>query len=125
MTGKRFCEISIVLGIAVALAASPTLGDEYRLGISDRVKIKVQEWPDIGGEYTVTTDGLVSLPLIGNVNAAGLHVKDLAQEISDRLQRRAGGAERPFAAVEIIHFRPVSIPGDGQRPGATPYRSVR
>jgi protein involved in polysaccharide export with SLBB domain len=122
MTGKRFGEISIVLGIALALAASPTFGDEYRLGISDRLKIKVQEWPDIGGEYTVTTDGLVSLPLVGDINAAGLHVKDLAQEISDRLRRRAGGAERPFAAVEIIHFRPFSILGDVQRPGEYPYR---
>jgi protein involved in polysaccharide export with SLBB domain len=122
MTGKRFGEISIVLGIALALAASPTFGDEYRLGISDRLKIKVQEWPDIGGEYTVTTDGLVSLPLIGVIKATGLHVKDLAQEISDRLQRRAGGAERPFAAVEIIQFRPFSILGDVQRPGEYPYR---
>src|SRR5260370_15341092 len=121
MTGKRFCETWIVLGIAVALAASPTLGDEYRLGISDRVKIKVQEWPDIGGEYTVTTDGLVSLPLVGLIKAAGLHVKELAQEISDRLQRRGGGDERPFAAVELISFRPFSIRADLQLPGGYPY----
>jgi polysaccharide biosynthesis/export protein ExoF len=119
---KWFCEIPTIVGFALALAVAPAFGDEYRLGISDRLKIKVQEWPDIGGEYTVTTDGLVSLPLVGNVNAAGLHVKDLAQEISDRLQRRAGGAERPFAAVEIIHFRPFSILGDVQRPGEYPYR---
>jgi exopolysaccharide production protein ExoF len=119
---KWFCEISIISGFALAVAGSPAFGDEYRLGISDRLKIKVQEWPDIGGEYAVTTDGLVSLPLIGGVKATGLHVKDLAQEISDRLQRRGGGVERPFTAVEIVQFRPFSILGDVQRPGEYPYR---
>lgn len=119
---KWVCEISIVSGFALALAASPAFGDEYRLGISDRLKIKVQEWPDIGGEYTVTTDGLVSLPLIGGIKATGLQVKDLAQEISDRLQQRGGRIERPFTAVEIVQFRPFSILGDVQRPGEYPYR---
>jgi polysaccharide biosynthesis/export protein ExoF len=122
MTGRTFRKITIVVGIALTFAAAPAFGDDYRLGISDRLKIKVQEWPDLSGEYAVATDGSVSLPLIGNINAAGLRVKDLAQEVSDRLQRRANGAERPFAAIEIIQFRPFSIVGDVQRPGEYPYR---
>ena len=122
MIGKRICDISTALVLVLALAATSAFGDEYRLGISDRLKIKVQEWPDLGGEYTVTADGSVSLPLIGDINAAGLHVKELARKISDRLQQRAGGAERPFAAIEIIQFRPFSIIGDVQRPGEYPYR---
>ena len=122
MIGKRICDISTALVFVLALAATSAFGGEYRLGISDRLKIKVQEWPDLGGDYTVTADGSVSLPLIGDINAAGLHVKELAGEISDRLQQRAGGAERPFAAIEIIQFRPFSIIGDVQRPGEYPYR---
>ena len=82
----------------------------------------MQEWPDLAGEYTVSAEGSVSLPLIGDIKAAGLHVKELAQEISDQLQRRAGGAERPLAAVEIVQFRPFSIVGDVQHPGEYPYR---
>jgi protein involved in polysaccharide export with SLBB domain len=108
--------------MALALGGPPAFGGDYRLGVSDRLKIKVQEWPDLTGEYAVTPDGSISLPLIGYINAVGLRVKELAQEISDRLQQRAGGAERPFAAVEIIQFRPYSILGDVQRPGEYPYR---
>jgi exopolysaccharide production protein ExoF len=122
MIGKRVCDISTALVFVLALAATSAFGDEYRLGISDRLKIKVQEWPDLGGEYTVTADGSVSLPFNPQNNAAGLHVKELARKISDRLQQRAGGAERPFAAIEIIQFRPFSIIGDVQRPGEYPYR---
>jgi len=111
-----------VLSIALALAAKSTVAEEYRLGTADRVKIKVQEWPDIGGEYGVSADGFVSLPLVGNIKATGLRLDDLAREISDRLQRRGAGEERPFPAVEIGQYRPFSILGDIQRPGQYPYR---
>jgi exopolysaccharide production protein ExoF len=110
------------LAIAVAMAPAAVLAGDYKLGISDRVKIKVQEWPDLGGEYTVTPDGVVSLPLIGNINVVGLRLSDLAQEISNRLQRRSEGAERAFAAVEIAQHRPFTITGDVQRPGQYPFK---
>jgi protein involved in polysaccharide export with SLBB domain len=124
MIKRRFIEIAVALGLAVIFAAPPAsvLAGDYRLGVSDRVKIKMQEWPDLGGEYTVTPDGVISLPLIGNIDAVGLSLKDLAQEISDRLQRRSEGAERVLAAVEIAQYRPFAIMGDVQRPGQYPYR---
>jgi len=124
MIKRRFSEIAMALSLAVIFAAPPAsvLAGDYRLGVSDRVKIKVQERPDLVGEYTVTPDGVVSLPLIGNIDAVGLRLNDLAQEISDRLQGRYEGAERVLAAVEIAQYRPFSIMGDVQRPGQYPYQ---
>jgi hypothetical protein len=77
------------------------------------VKIKVQEWPDLAGEYTVTADGFVSLPLIGNIEAVGLRLEDLAQEISDQLRRRSEGAEQVLPAMEIAQY---SFHDHGRRP---------
>ncbi len=108
--------------MVVAVAPATVLAGDYKLGISDKVKIKVQEWPDLAGEYTVNPDSVVSLPLIGNINVVGLNLNDLAREISDRLQRRSEGAERAFAAVEIAQYRPFAILGDVQKPGQYPYR---
>jgi protein involved in polysaccharide export with SLBB domain len=104
------------------VAPATVLAGDYKLGISDKVKIKVQEWPDLTGEYAVNPDGVVSLPLIGNINVVGLNLNDLAREISDRLQRRSGGAEQAFAAVEIAQYRPFAILGDVQKPGQYPYQ---
>src|ERR1700726_1319828 len=108
MIKRRFIEIGLALSLAAIFAAPPAyvLAGDYRLGISDRVKIKVDEWPDLNGEYTVTPDGVVSLPLIGNINVDGLRLNDLSLEISARLQRRSEGAERALAAVEITQYRP-------------------
>ncbi|UWU74822.1 polysaccharide biosynthesis/export family protein [Bradyrhizobium huanghuaihaiense] len=122
MTMRTFGSITLLLCAAMTGAVTSAVAQEYRLGVSDRLKIKVQEWPDLSGEYIITPDGVVSLPLIGNVNVVGLRLDDLAQQISDRLQRRSEKAERPFAAVEIIQYRPFSILGDVQRPGEYPFR---
>jgi polysaccharide biosynthesis/export protein ExoF len=124
MIKRRFSEIAMALSLAVIFAVPPAsvLAGDYRLGVSDRVKIKVQEWPDLGGEYTVTPDGVISLPMIGNIDAVGLRLNDLAKEISDRLQRRYEGAERILAAIEIAQYRPFAILGDVQKPGQYPYR---
>lgn len=121
---KRINEIAMALSLVVILAALPTpvRAADYRLGVSDRVKIKVQEWPDITGEYAVTADGTVSLPLIGNINAVGLRPSELGQQISDRLKKRSGGSEQVLTAVEIAQYRPFAIMGDVQRPGQHPYR---
>jgi len=107
----------------VLLLGAPSVdAEDYKLGIADRLKVKVQEWPDLNGEYAVTPDGVVSLPLIGNIDVIGLRLNDLTQEISNRLARRSEGAERPLAAAEIVQYRPFSIVGDVQRPGEYPYR---
>lgn len=121
MTRNRYF-VAVAIGFAIAVSAAPAFGGEYRLGVSDRLRVKVQEWPDLNGEYSVNADGAVSLPLVGEIRAAGIGIKDLAKDISDRLQRRSGGTERPFAAVEILQFRPFAILGDVQRPGEYPYR---
>src|SRR5262249_8607922 len=62
------------------------------------------------------------LPLVGNIYVVGAGLGDLTREVSDRLQQRSDGAERPVAAVEIVQYRPFSILGDVQRPGDYPYR---
>ena len=121
---KRINEIAMALSLVVILAAlpAPVRAVDFRLGVSDRVKIKVQEWPDITGEYTVTPDGAVSLPLVGDINAVGLSLNELAQRISDRLKQRSKGSEQVLTAVEIAQYRPFAIMGDVQKPGQYPYR---
>jgi polysaccharide biosynthesis/export protein ExoF len=121
---KRINEIAMVLSLVMIFAGlpAPVRAGDYRLGVSDRVKIKVQEWPDITGEYTVTADGAISLPLIGNIKAVGLRPSELGQQISDRLKERSGGSEQVLTAVEIAQYRPFAIMGDVQKPGQYPYR---
>ncbi len=121
---KSIRKLATALGLVVIIAAqtTPTWAIDYRLGISDRVKIKVQEWPDINGEYTLNADGAVSLPLIGNINAIGLRPNELGVKISELLKKRSRSGDQILTAVEIAQYRPFSIMGDVQKSGQYPYR---
>ena len=114
------------LGAPVANAA------DYRLDVSDQVRVKVldwrstmgdvHEWTGITGDYRVGANGTVSLPLLGAVKAAGLTVEQLADAISTQLQTTVGISFQPRASVEIVDYRPFFILGDVNKPGAYAYR---
>ena len=112
--------------------ASPAASQPYRLGPEDKVRIKVHEWrPSRGevhewtamaGEYTISPAGTLSLPIIGDVPAAGTTLQTLSNNIAEQLRATAGLVERPVASVDLVQFRPFFIEGDVDKPGAYPYR---
>ena len=59
---------------------------EFILGPSDVLRVNVWRNPDLSGEATVRPDGTISLPLVGDVRAAGRPAGEVRAEISKRLQ---------------------------------------
>jgi protein involved in polysaccharide export with SLBB domain len=106
--------------------------DEYRLGAQDRLRIKAVEWRadkteyfnwDVfAGEYSVSASGMISLPLLGSMPAAGMTPDAFAATVADTLQKRAGLPNRPEAAVEITQYRPIYVVGNVERPGEYAFR---
>ena len=106
-------------------------GAEYHLGPREKLFIRIGQWdpvsqtytswPDVSGEYWVGADGIVSVPMAGSVQAAGLTVTDLSAAILSQLQARMGASGEIDASVEIIEYRPVYVMGEVQTPGAVAY----
>lgn len=94
----------------------------YRLGVQDRLRIHVHEWPILTGEFTVGAEGKLTLPMIGEVPAAGLLSAELATQISEALKTKAKLLELPEAAVSVAQYRPFYILGGIERPGEYAYR---
>jgi polysaccharide export outer membrane protein len=59
----------------------------YILGETDSIVVNVWKEPSLTGGFTVRPDGRITLPLIGDLPAAGLSPMALAAEISDRLKK--------------------------------------
>jgi protein involved in polysaccharide export with SLBB domain len=112
--------------------AGPAGSNDYVLGSQDKVRLKVFEWrasrdeifewTAFNAEYTVGQGGKISLPLVGDVSAAGKSPTDLSQAIGQALQARIGLVEPPSISVEVVQFRPFYIVGDVERPGEYAYR---
>lgn len=105
--------------------------DEYRLGVQDRLTLRVvewqiienafREWTSINGEYTVQDGGRISVPFAGDLNAIGLTTEELQQQLATRLKERFALKTAPEVSAEIAQYRPFFINGVVQSPGQYPY----
>ena len=76
---------------------------------------------DLSGEFEVDGSGNVSLPLIRNIKAEGLTVRQLEQTIAERLS--PDYLLNPSVSVEVLNYRPFYIYGEVTKPGSYPFVS--
>jgi polysaccharide biosynthesis/export protein len=104
---------------APAPAATASVAKEsYRLGAGDKLKITVYNEPTLTGEYAITSEGNVSMPLIGDVQATGISIKELQTALTTKL---ASFVKDPIVSVEPTTYRPYYILGEVNKPGEYPY----
>jgi protein involved in polysaccharide export with SLBB domain len=99
--------------------SAPTSG--LRLSAGDKIKVIVFGEDKLSGDYQLDTDGAVSLPLAGTVEAAGLTKPELEQALTAKLKSEY--LRNPKVTVDVISFRPFYVLGEVSRPGEYPYRS--
>lgn len=92
---------------------------EYRLGVADKLRVNVFGEEALTGEFIVGGSGKVSLPLIGEVQAAGLTIGQFQEEIAQAL--RQGYINEPRVSAEVLNYRPFYILGEVNKPGEYPY----
>lgn len=94
---------------------------QYHLGLGDKVSVSVFGESDLGGTFVVSSEGKLSLPLIGDLNAAGMTAAQLKKKIEDGY--RQGYLKDPKVTVDVLSFRPFYILGEVNKPGEYPYDS--
>lgn len=106
--------------LAPGNASASTEGTVYRLGSGDKFKLNVFNEPSLsGGEYTVTGQGEVSLPLVGIVRVGGLTLREAEAAIVARYAD--GYLSDPKANINVTLFRPFYILGEVKNPGEYPF----
>lgn len=91
------------------------LKEIYQLGTGDELRIIVFGEEDLSGTFTVDDAGVISMPLIGEVEAAGETLHALAASVTARLQN--GYLMDPRVSAQIVGYRPFYIYGEVQKPG--------
>jgi polysaccharide export outer membrane protein len=90
--------LMVIAGMAGCVTSPPNLPDPgagfgannvlveaYRIDVSDTVQISVWKNPELSVSEPVRPDGMIAVPLVGDVMAAGRTPEELAKEITDRL----------------------------------------
>lgn len=99
-----------------APAAGAAHDDAYVIGPSDVLNINVWKEPDISRSIPVRSDGKISLPLVGELQAGGQTPKQLEQEITKKLVSYIAEPEVTVIVQESKSQR-INILGQVARPG--------
>lgn len=123
----RMTATIMALGLTLASCVSQPQGASYRsmpqepytLGSGDRLRITVFGQPSLSTTYGVDAEGVITMPLIGGVEAAGRSPYELQKTIEQRL--KAGFLREPSVSVEVESYRPFFIMGEVTSAGQYPY----
>ena len=103
--------------IKLAPPAVPVDPKAYIIGAEDLISIRVWHEPDNSGQFVVRPDGKVSVPLIGEIQAAGLTPEKLSANIAEGLQKIMVHPE-VTVGVERVNSKKYYIQGEVNRPGS-------
>jgi polysaccharide export outer membrane protein len=107
--------------VAAAATSATQAHPEYTLGSGDVVKVTVFGQNDLSGEFTVDGQGMVSLPLVGNVKMGGLTVRQAEKKVVGTL--KPDYLRNPRVSIEVLNYRPFYIIGEVKKPGSYPFVS--
>jgi polysaccharide biosynthesis/export protein len=103
---------------SAASAATASKADEdFVIGADDVLAINVWKEPDISRSIPVRSDGKISLPLIGELQASGQTPRQLEKEIAGKLQNYISEPEVTVIVQEIRSQR-FNILGQVTKPGS-------
>jgi polysaccharide export outer membrane protein len=81
---------------------------EFAVGPADVLRVNVWKNPDLSGEATVRPDGTISLPLLGEIRAAGRTPRELQADIGQKLaafvKDDSATVTVTVAAINSYHF---------------------
>jgi polysaccharide export outer membrane protein len=112
---------------AKELAARPSVrgsvpATPYLIGPADVLRVAVWKEPDLNLDVTVRVDGMISFPLLGDVEAAGLTPTKLGENLAKRLERFV---EAPKVTVSVSQANSARfyVLGQVAKPGEFPLAS--
>ncbi len=90
--------------------------NDYRIAPGDVLSVVVYRQEGMSTHERVREDGKISLPLIRDVQAAGLSTSELSEQIQTRLKNFINA---PAVTVGVVETRPLVVPvlGEVVRPG--------
>lgn len=109
-------------GSAKSESESRPQATEFLLGPEDVLEVVVWRNQDLSRQVVVRPDGMISMPIIGDIQAVGLTADQLAQRIQNRLKEFK---ENPSVTVSVkeVNSYNVFVLGEVMKPGKYQLKS--
>ena len=108
--------IMLLMSLLIACSAHAQDVTNYRLDTGDSISIEVFQEEDLTVEKRVSDIGTIAYPLLGTINAAGLTLEQLEEEITQGL--KGDYLVNPRVNISIAKYRNYYVNGEVESSGA-------
>jgi polysaccharide biosynthesis/export protein len=102
-----------------AQSPAPAVPPDYLIGADDTLRITVWKEPDMSATLPVRPDGKISLPLLDDVQAAGMTPMQLSASIKEKLKKYIADP-RVTVVVAAMNSQRIYVLGEVTHTGAMP-----
>lgn len=127
MMNGRAMRTSLIVFVALALSMTAAVAQTttgYKIGQGDALSVSVWRHPELERTVVVRSNGRVTFPPIGDVNAAGLTPQDLSREIMQRLRDYTRETTQVTVTVAQFNSRAVFLTGQVTAPGRYSFEAI-
>jgi len=99
--------------------------ESYKIGVDDVIQVSVWKNPDLSIKVPVRPDGMISMPLAGDVRAGGLTPKEVAADIEEILGNYLRGPKVVVIVSELRsheYLSRIRVTGAVAEPTSLTYR---
>jgi polysaccharide export outer membrane protein len=108
---------------AISSQEEEALSQDYVIGPEDSVEVQVWKNPDLSRTVTVRPDGKISLPLIGDMPAAGQTVTQLTEAVTEKLKTYYKEPAQVTVIVNQVNSYMIYVLGEVRLQGKQVVRS--
>lgn len=114
--------IPFVLALCIANGAAAAAKDaQYVVGVGDVLQLNVWQVPSLDRQLTVRADGMIVLPMAGEMRATGNTIQQLEEQIARRLTDFNRNVNQVSLAVTEFKSRSIYVLGRVVSPGKYAY----
>src|SRR5512137_2088704 len=90
---------------------------EYQIGAKDLLEISVFEVPELNITVRVSENGMVTLPLLGEIKAEGLNRAELEKKVASMLEKNYLKNAQVTIFIKEFQSKKISVMGAVRDPG--------
>jgi len=114
----------MMLSLLVLLGGQNIYGEEYIIGTEDVLSITFWQEPDLNTRVKVKKDGMITLPIIGEVKAEGLSPQKLSLSVLEKISLYNANISQATVVVEEYNNRKIYVQGEVRSPGAFGFETI-
>jgi polysaccharide export outer membrane protein len=118
------CLTVMCAAVCLLAVAGTARAEDYVLGPDDVLSVSVWMHPELDRTLTISADGNVTLPPVGEIKADGLTAKQLGDRMADRLSSYLRQTTTVTVTVTQFMSRSVFVTGGVAKPGRYGFERI-